>query len=261
MGVGNWKCFGCGKFGDWNGLAKALNLPIVEPNGIYTNDLEEESFIISDNPEDELVEELKTGKEKKIKLNKLLPWPSSKKWRGFSGEFIQKHGGKLYKLDGFYPLVFPCLKRNKKRIIGAVRCRFKKKKVYLSYLFTSEEWISNYFFPEEYLKPTKTIAMVEGVRDNLGLIRNNIPSLATLGTSSKITEKRIATLIGLGVEKVIIFMDGDDPGKKASFRIGKELVEDFEVKIFKTWKHFPEKDPYTLSRDRGFVNKFKNLLK
>jgi len=261
MKVGNWKCFGCGKFGDWNDLAKALNLPIVEPDGIYVNDIEEEGFVIEDNPEDELVEELKTGKEKRIKLSKLLPWPNSRKWRGFSGDFIQKHGGKLYKLDGFYPLIFPCLKRNKKQIIGAIRCRLKKKKGYLSYLFTSEEWISNYFFPEEYLKPTKIVVMVEGVRDNFGLIRNGIPSLATLGTSPKITEKRIATLTGLGIEKVVIFMDGDDPGKKASLRIREELVEDFGVKIFKTWKYFPGKDPYKLSKNRDFVSKFKKLLR
>jgi 5S rRNA maturation endonuclease (ribonuclease M5) len=244
--VGTWNCFGCSKSGRWNSLAEKLNLPTVdkdnpeislESNYISFNELE-------DNPSDY-----------SPPLNS-SPWPTDKYWRNFPGTILNKHNGLYVPLDINYNLWLPCISHANKKVTGIIKCTEKKKSI--SYLFTEGAWLSEYLWPEATLKfPIKTVVLVEGVRDALAFLINKIPALAVLGTQSGFTDNRIYTLYSLGVNRVILFMDGDSPGKKASYALRKLLAKDFDVDIFKTWKHFPDKDPFNILKDKIFVKAFK----
>jgi hypothetical protein len=268
MSVGFWKCFGCGKMGRWNDLAKALRLPTFDdPEGDFIDDEELIELAMSEDLEDDVsVKKLRISKNKFIDIDKLAPWPVDRKWRGFSGKLVRKWGGNIYRLDYHYPLIFPCAKRNSQSdIIGAIRCRMKSSKKYPSYLFTVGTWTSNYLFPEEKLKgPIKTLVLVEGVRDTKAMLYRNIPTLGLSGTQSGMSSSRKNTLLGLGVERVIVFFDGDEPddegliaAEEGAKKVAKALRKDFDVKVFPTWKKYPGKDPYTLAKDDKFIRYFK----
>jgi len=273
MSVGSWKCFGCGKIGRWNDLAEAINLPTISSSKIEREFLEGEtsffSMIETNEEEESLGDNLPIGKNKSIPIEKLSPWPKTQLWRGFSGGIIRKYGGHLYTLDRYYPLLFLCAKRKARtQVIGAIRCRRKSSKGYPSYIFTRGKWISKYLFLEERTKPSNIIVLVEGVRDALAWVYHKVPTLAILGTHSPMTDTRIATLLGLGAERVILFMDGDRPkkggvipGKKGAESLKESLERDFEVKVFRTWKYYPGKDPFKLAKDPDFVRKFKEWMR
>lgn len=264
--VGFFKCFGCGKKGYWNELALALNMETVDG---YKLDLTEaDSISFDSDPEPDEIEE---PSSEKVNIKTLVPWPKNKSWRGFAGKIVQKYDGWYNKFDPDYPLVFLCRRRNSKKVIGFIRCRTKKKKGYKSYLFSKGEWTSNYIWPEHKLSKTDRLVLVEGARDALAWICRGVLTGAILGTSSGLGSRRKATLMGMGVDELVLFMDGDHAGENAVFgkwEDGDLVVEglqslaetDFIVRVFKTWFHFPEKDPFKLAKDANFVRKFKKWL-
>lgn len=259
--VGFFKCFGCGERGYWNKLAEALNLETLDG---YKLDLVEVNSLNFEN-----VKEPKEPKGKKFSIKSLISWPEDRTWRGFSGRTIKKYGGMLDKFDSEYPLVFLCRHRNSKKIIGYIRCRARKGNG-LSYIFSGNTWVSEFLWPENKLARTDKVVIVEGVRDALALICRGIPALAILGTSSGMGSRRMATLLGLGIETTALFLDGDKAGKIAVYGrkeadsnpgLKELLEEDFIVKTYKTWIRNPEKDPFKLAKDKKFINKFKSWLK
>ncbi len=263
--VGFWKCFGCGEKGYWNKLAEALNMETLDG---YKMDLtESESLNFDIEPEEE-----EEPNSDKVNLKLLTPWPIDRSWRGFAGSIVQKYDGMYNKLDPDYPLVFLCKHRNDNKIVGFIRCREQKRKGYKSYLFSKGPWLSNYLWCENKIRDTKRILITEGVRDALAWICRGFTSVAILGTSSGMKSKRKATLLGMGVERIILFMDGDEAGEKAVYgkwennQLKQEglkhlLENDFNVKTFKTWFHFPDYDPFKLAKNKNFVSNFKNWLK
>jgi len=81
---------------------------------------------------------------------------------------------------------------------------------------------------------SSTMVLVEGPRDALRLLSYGIPCMALLGTTSWTMFK--PELLELhGVKRVIVMMDGDDAGIKASKLIIPDLKKLLEVKRIKLW--------------------------
>jgi hypothetical protein len=251
--VGYWRCFGCGKSGHWDDLATQLQLPLLDP---YKADLHEEEYFDFSGGyvEDE--------ENEASDLDSLCKWPSKREWRTFDAKTIKKFNGKLDKSSKSYPLVFVCNQRKTKRPVGVIRCREKKHKKYPSYLFSEGNWLSNFMWPEYTIKDTNVLMLVEGCRDALAWLRLGVPTCAILGTQSGISSKRFSTLLHMGIDNIVLFMDGDKAGKKCVLGTKKKegiqsiLEKDFDVQTMKTWKFFPGKDPAQLARDPNFVKDF-----
>lgn len=272
--VGFWRCFGCGRKGYWNELAIALNMPTVD--GITYDLVERDS--IQFNVENDLVSDdtffcgKNSRKPRVLKKDSLHSWPETAIWRKFPGKIVRNFGGYMNILDFDYPLAFVCRNRNALKDCGIILCRTTKKEKQTSYLFTDGEWTHNFLWPEHKIKSTRTVVLVEGVRDALAWLCLGVPTLAILGTQTGISDKRLHTLIGLGIERIILFMDGDKAGKRAVYGTYDEngkvltqglkslLIKDFDVQVIKTWKHYEDEDPFSLAQNKSFVKKFKLRL-
>jgi len=260
--VGFWRCFGCGKEGYWDDLALALNLPTTDPlqSDLYETDM----FKVSEDVED--IDVLPS-----FNPDILEPLEKNQNWRGFSGKFLKKYNAYFDPYDNKYPIVFLCRHRANRKLLGYIRCRHEKQKDQLSYINASGDWVSKYWLFEENLPITKKVVIVEGPRDALAWNRIGVPTIGLIGTQTGAKQCRINTLLGAGVEEVILFLDNDIAAKTAvegkdnKEGLYKTLSKDFKVKVFPTWKKFPKekygkKDPFILSKNEKFVKQFKDNL-
>jgi len=250
MSVGFWRCFSCGNSGHWNALAEKLNLPTVND---YTYDSIESDSINIETKEDLTKDDTTLG---------TWPWPKNKEWRNVPGSLINYYNGHRVPLDVSYPLWFLCKQEVglDSKTVGIIRCRKAQKDGQRSYLFSKGSWITNYLWPEFSSIRTKKIVIVEGVRDALSLLALDIPALAILGAHSGMSQSRLTTLWGLGVEEIIVFMDGDKAGRQGANKIKRAIAEDIKVRVFRTWKLFPKQDPFKLVKDPVFVTNFKRWV-
>lgn len=263
--VGFWKCFGCGEGSySWDVLAKKLNLALVDG---FRLDLEEEVTVNFFNQQ-----------KSAVKLVKNKPWPIDRKWRGFSGKVIRKHGGVLDCENQLYPLVFPCRTYSGEKIVGTITCRAKKHKKYLSYVHSKGAWLTSYLWPEHITYKSRIIFIVEGERDALALRCLGYNALAALGTQSGMNQARLNTLHALGAEIIVLCMDNDEAGYKAAYgtytddgKVKREgmirlLSDDFKVVVFPIWDMFPKEvfgkvDMFQLAKQKKFKSFFKSFLK
>jgi 5S rRNA maturation endonuclease (ribonuclease M5) len=86
-------------------------------------------------------------------------------------------------------------------------------------------------------KGLKTIVLCEGPRDVIRLLRAGIPAMAVLGAINWSEDKRFLLEKAGSVENLILMMDGDDAGIKATKRIFKDVKTHFNTKYVKLWKH------------------------
>ncbi len=272
--VGFFHCFGCGVSGFWEELATKANLPLFDSfkdvKGTRFSPLKVDKQETEEN-------------DLKVDLDTLKKWPKKKFWRTFSGVLLRKYGARYNPASSTYPLVWLCRPKKKKKVLGTIRSRVKPDPTdeWPSYLYSSGAWIAKYLWPQHKIGPTKKIVLVEGKRDALALLREGIPALAILGTSTGAGQTRINTLHRLGVEKILTFTDNDIAGKKAVKGYDKKgkdgkviehipglkelLSKEFEVKVYATWKKHPKKvlgkrDPHKLFKSKKFVKKFKKIF-
>lgn len=99
----------------------------------------------------------------------------------------------------------------------------------------------------QHFKPSKCLALVEGERDAI-LLSRYIQAWACLGTPTK---TQINFIKGVKVNKIILFFDNDDVGRRMCIGVAKELSGLF--KLFKVKDYFDCKDPAELVE--------KNLIK
>jgi hypothetical protein len=259
---GFWKCFGCGKEGHWDELALALNLPTTDP--LQSDLYESDAFKVSEDVED--IDDLPS-----FNTDILDPISDNQNWRGFSGKFLRKYNTYFDEYDNFYKIVFLCRRRNNRKIVGYIRCRIEKKENQLSYINAPGDWVSKYWLFEDKLLITKKVVIVEGPRDALAWNRIGIPTIGLIGTQTGAKQCRINTLLGAGVEEVILFLDNDEAamiaveGKENKIGLRKTLNQDFKVKVFPTWekynkKKYGKKDPFELAKDSKFVKQFRSNL-
>jgi len=208
----------------------------------------------------------------------------SRTWRSFRSKWLsEKIGAKLVcdSNSGRHYVWLPVSVRGRLRGHVLAQLRKPKDKMVPSYLNAKGQWSKRYgLFPMDTAveimreRGLRTIVVVEGPRDALRLIHMNIPAVSMLGTHSW-TDLKSRMLELCGVERVVLLLDGDDAGKKATrfLRTGKRtpdaepvmkpLVDQFQVKVVRLWNlEVPEgsENPDPGNLDEDFLLKLINPL-
>lgn len=213
---GAWHCFGCNEKGLWNKLAEKLKLPKIKEWSTY------ETGVSAVEIEDE-----------HITLSKMLTnmrvdhsvWPTDMEWRGFDGQLVRDVGGLivndrvLNSLGVFFPVYIG------RELKGGVKAAYKKQDKMLSYVTTKGSWVGKYgLFGYNLVKKMKRdyVVLVEGPRDALRLLQNDIPALAILGANNFNSQKALM-VSSLYPEVVYCLPDNDDAGKKMKKVVKAEM--------------------------------------
>lgn len=271
IGAGSFKCYGCGHKCSWNELASTLGLKKYSKAKQRADSQEVPVSNLERLDADFLPD--KAAKREDVRLFELdnqaavdAAGIKARKWRDFRLDFLAELGIKICyvrKIDletnavndwGRYYMYLPISVRGKTR--GYIKAQIDKprKKGIPSYINSAGSWsLKSGLFPYDATKSLlssrglATVAIVEGPRDALRLIRHGIPALCIMGTHSWGKEKfRLVEF--LGVERVIVMMDGDDAGKKSTrllttgvgpdgSQVCPPLSESFQVKIVRLWNY------------------------
>lgn len=215
--IGMFYCFGCGTKGNWNKFAKATDLvPLKDYQGKVNNS--EGALDRAKSRRDNI----KGRNNLTLKRlfdevgNEVIPWPKSLPWRNYSGELVREVGGYCYndKRQDALMLVLPVYINGKYR--GGVRAYTKKRKG-ASYLTLKGDWVRSHgllgydYIREQKLWGCKALALVEGPRDWLRMMDNQIPACGILG-ALMFDAKKLQLLIGLGIKVLYVLSDNDSAG-------------------------------------------------
>lgn len=241
---GYGKCYGCGHVGPWDEYADRLGLkPFKQgkPKEERANSLQILSKMHKAN------KETNGFREDKFKFWNI---PSDKVWRSIPTNLLIELGGRMcYKWSDEYQcwgstkfIYMPVLINGVQR--GFFRARLKKdtsaQKLSSYYLAAADglNWAKTHgLWPFDLaisLASNHTIVLVEGQRDALRLISMGIPALCIFGTQSWSDNKCKLLELG-GITRVVVMMDGDVAGIKATEMIVPTLRSMFDVKVVKLW--------------------------
>lgn len=244
--VGWFYCYGkCKRSAPWNEVAEKLGLKKI--NGYHAMPKSVPKIDVN-----ALRESLLPEEEQSTKKDLTFFDMQSPKWRGFKREFLQKFGAKLCYDDktGRFYLWFPVMVRGKE--VGYFRAQIKPSDEFPNYLNSKGEWVRRRgLFPFDQAirlmrrKGLRTLVLVEGQRDALRLLRAGIPAVCIMGTGNW-TDDKMHIIESAGVKRLILLMDGDSPGKMATFGgkiddrkvigIYPQIKMHFEVIVFKLWR-------------------------
>lgn len=237
--LGFFHCFGCGTKGGWNKIAAKLNLKQIkewqtfEGEGTKKRHNKRDLLGTTNNSITRLLDEIGT--------KQAIDWPVYMEWRGYKGDIIRKLGGLYFNdyLTDELMLVFPVYIN--KRFKGGVRAYLEKQVTGTSYITTKGRWAKSYgLLGYEYVKRImrkynyKSIVLVEGPRDFLRLVTNNIPALAILGTLN-FDERKLLYIMNMvsDLETIYVLSDNDYAGKKMYENIKKTAANSINVRRIK----------------------------
>lgn len=226
--VGSYKCFGCGVHGGWNSLAEKMGL---RKTSQYDRELSEFAGLFLD--ESGLSEGLTIDKlAEQLRIEFVLEW-GAEKWRGTPPELMRGIGAREGLNDkGARTALLPVYVGDE--LQGGIAAAWKRgDKDTLSYVSSPGAWVQTHgLFPFDYSKKLvrklglDAIAITEGPRDALRLIRNGIPAVAIMGTQNWSDVKR--GLVLSAASNPVIIMDGDKAGRIATQKI-KESFHSIDV--------------------------------
>lgn len=240
--AGFGRCYGCGAKAAWDTLAPLLGLkPFQRPNPrkVMTTDLHSRLAFAP-------VE----GIQKKGKLPHvgeyrgffLKELPRGKVWRGVNTKLLRSVGGFLGSYGENKPASFiylPVIIHGQER--GYIKARLKKDPDKPSYINMEGQWAHSYgLFPFDYAVAmmkelgSTTMVLVEGARDALRLLNEGIPAVAILGTQ-QFTPTKARLLVSAGVERSVLFFDGDCAGKDATELVEPIIEKYMQVSVIRLW--------------------------
>lgn len=239
--LGCFKCWSCGAKGGFTKLAEQLG---IDTRAKATPDLYpenyEEMFVAGDTDPDDYVPDVRPLTDARAAKLGIL----DNGWRSFDVTFL-RDVVKAGVADG-RTLYFPVLVKGDEA--GYIRAMLKKVAKKPSYLNKKGLWSKTkglFLFDQamEIARETKTVILTEGPRDSMRLMRDrNLPAISILGTNSW-SESKARLLAMSGIETVILCMDGDDSGMKASLDIAASLEGYVAVKDFGLYEWEGEYDP------------------
>lgn len=261
--LGWFRCMGCKTSVPWNTLATTMGMRPLErrsdvevtdkdysdPKNVRANLLPEDDEDLDGNLDQATQEEMAADLER-LSFKKFPE--DMTEWRGFSVKFLKKLGcryAKYTKDDGYsYKVIYiPCMVNEER--VGYVKAFLAKVDGRMSYINAPGRWsvthgllFFDYAWSLAKRKGWSTLVLVEGPRDAMRLLREGIPAVCILGTHSWSEDKRLI-LEQAGVENILLFMDGDNAGHKATKYIAKSLKGYFGFKYMNLWKYERDWDP------------------
>jgi len=235
--IGWFYCFGCGKTGPWNEFAEQTGLQKIGKNDSVqenTRNVDLKKLRHELLAEGKLTLDILT----KILGAKLAIDFTFPIWRTIDGNLLRRIGAKLIVTEREQEQMVMLPIYINKELVGGIKARMKKQKGEVSYLNMVGEWAKTQgLFPFDYAiklakrKGSKYLVLVEGPRDALRLLMYGIPAIAILGIEQWSAEKR-DILLATGFD-ILICMDGDGPGVKATNIISKDLKKYMSAKVFR----------------------------
>jgi 5S rRNA maturation endonuclease (ribonuclease M5) len=232
---GHFNCWSCKEGGPWNKLAEKLGMAKLRRTT-------QESGL----PElkDQMIRDLKrmgVGGKRAEKKEKSRPMssPWAEEWRGFPQEFLAKVG--CIKVHDLVHNTVRCgiPIRNLRGQLQGYTCRVvsppdaEPKYLPLSadthriQELSAETGIC--FIDWVVAQGIRKVVVVEGPVDAMRLWQNGIPAVAILGTANW-GPKKIAILLGAGIEACLLLMDQDRSGQQAQQAIKASLSGQLRVK-------------------------------
>lgn len=224
---GYFRCFGCGQERKWNEIAPLLGLEPFRTS--KPEEMNAPKIYLPPTEEEETDDSTATFVRQKMRNVKKLP--KGRTWRSISTKLLRKIGARLAEFytppdgdkEGYWTkprLYLPC--KINGELVGFIKARIKKHAEFPSYINASGPWSRTHgLFPFDYAismmreLESKSIVLVEGQRDALRLLEMGIPAMCILGTQSW-SQQKAQHLESAGVEQLILFMDGDCAGIKAT---------------------------------------------
>lgn len=245
--VGTFHCWSCGAKGGWEKLAAQLGLdsgknyhpdnPFGTKARALAKRLKEEELV----RQEMYVNNLPRGS---------TPWEHGS-FRELPESFLVKVEARHWydDLNACDRIVFP-VKNRIGSVVGSAARRLDGEK-FKPWMNSSGPWARGALFPLHIVpKSIDRIVLVEGPYDALRLNFRGIPTLAIIGSQNWQPQKA-AILRAIGVQTVILCMDGDGAGRTAEAAIYADLKGKFERKKFTLpLNEDPPVDPGNMSQDR-----------
>ena len=247
---GSYNCFGCGASGWWNDIAKVLKLQVIDKE---TEDIElEDEFSILKSKLSALE---KNSREFTLPAN-LYEWDLGS-WRTFSASFLaQFQPAKIFdEKNKEWRILFPITHFGK--LMGYLSERVGKRGP--KHIFSKKFPSSKILYPVDLHKGS-TVILVEGLTDMLRLRKEGLPALCFFGTGNWKSNK-MNILMSLGIEKVIVCCDGDNPGWKCNRVIYKDLRDYFETVMFDIPPRSIELTKYNRKQLIEYIQRHRLLIK
>lgn len=218
--LGTFYCFGCSESGNWNKLAKMLDLELV--------DLKQQAY---DKEFTSMYRRLKKLEQKgtyRLPEN-LSIWEDD--WRGFEAKQLACYRpAKFYDMEcEEYRILFPIIQERK--LMGHLSERLADSDKGPKHKFSKDFPSQRCLYPLDLLK-NKTAILVEGLADMLRLRKEGLPALCFFGCGNWQVSKA-NLLMSNHVQRVIVCGDGDKAGHEINRRIKEDLEKYIDVTVFK----------------------------
>jgi 5S rRNA maturation endonuclease (ribonuclease M5) len=241
--LGWFRCFGCEKSVSWNEAAPHLGVKAFgKHKKRKSTDYLQPSQFKDELLNPETVPETENAFQEELDKIQFFDF-QVEKWRGVKVKLLLKVGAKFAynDYDGNFYVWLPVWVQGHLR--GYVKAHMEKPEEGTSYINAKGTWSGKYgllFYDYSVAlaksKGLDTLVLCEGPRDALRLLKYGIPAVSVLGAINWSSEKRF-TLEQSGISRLILFMDGDDAGIKATKKIYKSCRLHFNVKYMSLWKH------------------------
>lgn len=260
--LGWFRCWSCGTSVRWNDFAEQTGLRKLkirrESPDDYAKPDRFKDVLIGQDVEDETI-----GWEDDYDNLRFKKWGDLTEWRSVKLKVLKQVGARLvyHKVREKKFLFIPVNVEGKLR--GYVLAKLEKPTSFVidgetitppSYLNAPGKWSNEFglIYLDTALEMARengieSLVLCEGPRDAMRLLRYGIPAVSVLGALNWSEAKRM-TLERSGIDNLILFMDGDDAGRKAAKGIYKDIKMHFNTKIIKTWKIEPGADPFSCSK-------------
>jgi len=271
--IGSWRCFGCSKSGNWSKLAIKLGLKKKgeEDDEPWAPEFSSSTMSKLLDEEDDTLNSLH---------EKLLREPIIQKtqnWRGIKGWLLNELGARVSMLSSkgdtiettrvYLPI------NVKGKWIGGIFCswsgdsqlkyeneRHESRRVLFPY-----DYVANQL--KELPKKERRICLVEGPRDALNLLQNDILAIANIGGTTVWDSYKAELIQELDLQCLVVATDPDTIGTNLANRIKRELNYSIprivrfkmEVEYSESGKVLYKEDPGNLSFER--VQYLKSMMK
>lgn len=241
--IGRFRCFACGFHGTWSDFAGHFHLKggtssvTDDADGLFIHTM-------SSGDVDDLLSDEGVNERRRI-IENSPEFPIDMVWRGIRGWLLNAIGAKVV-FDEHGPQVYLPIMMGREWTSG-IYCTWEKRD--RSYFNEPDPRIKRSVFPFNYAKSIladkepgeRMLALVEGPRDALNLLQNDIPAVAILGGTSVWGPPKLDAIMDLSPDGLVTAFDPDEVGQAltvkvrsdASKFISRSMIKRFRMRVTK----------------------------